>query len=99
MRKIVLLAPALLCAAACATASEDTVGPANPSSGACNAAGTEHFVGQPRSDATGVAILKATGATVVRWATPDMMMTMEFRADRVTVHVGTDGRIGRIVCG
>lgn len=99
MRKIALLAPALLSAAACATASDNAPAPANPSSGTCNAAGTERFVGQPRSEATGKAILKATGATVIRWATPDMMMTMEFSADRVTVHVGTDGRIGSIVCG
>jgi hypothetical protein len=31
--------------------------------------------------------------------TPGMMVTMDFLATRVTVHVGEDGRITRIVCG
>jgi hypothetical protein len=101
MRKIACLAPALAIAAcAAAPAAKDTPGPpATAPTGECNAAGTERFVGQARSAETGNAILAATGASQIRWVTPGMMVTMEFSAMRVTVHVGEDGRITRIVCG
>ena len=67
--------------------------------GECQAGRGEAFVGQPVSSETGQAILTATGAKTLRWAAPDMMMTMEFNAERVTVHYGTDMRIGQVACG
>ena len=73
--------------AGCAT----TPGPAEPG-GTCSAAPGQAFVGQTVSEEIGRKILAATGARVLRWAAPDMMMTMEFSAERVTVHYGTDNR-------
>lgn len=103
MRNIACLAPALAIAAcAAAPAASDAPPPGSPapaSGGECNAAGTESFIGQRRSPETGNAILAATGSSQLRWVTPGMMVTMEFLATRVTVHVGEDGRITRIVCG
>ena len=103
MRKIACLAPALAVAAcAAAPANSDAPAAAAPvpaSAGECNAAGTERFIGQRRSPETGDAILAATGSRQIRWITPGMMVTMEFLPSRVTVHVGEDGRITRIVCG
>jgi hypothetical protein len=40
-----------------------------------------------------------SGARSVRVAQPGMAMTMDFRADRLTVMVGEDGRIEVISCG
>lgn len=65
----------------------------------CNAAGATRFVGQPGTSETGAAIMRATGATVVRWAPPGYMLTMDFRADRVTVRLGPDRNILAINCG
>ena len=100
MRNFACLAPALAIAAcAAAPAAPDAPAPARASSGECNAAGTESFIGQRRSPETGDAILVATGSSQIRWVTPGMMVTMEFLPSRVTVHVGEDLRITRIVCG
>ena len=43
--------------------------------------------------------MRATHAAVLRWAPPGYMMTMDFRADRVTVRLGPDGKVTAINCG
>ena len=90
------LAFLLLAIAGCA--ATPVQGPTSPG-GTCTAGPGQTFVGQPVSEETGRKILAATGARILRWAAPDMMMTMEFSAERVTVHYGTNNRIGQIVCG
>ena len=72
---------------------------APPFEGMCDARAAQSFVGQPVSQEAGTAILRATGAKILRWAAPDTMMTMEFSPVRVTVHYGSDYRIGSIACG
>ncbi|MEO6225746.1 MAG: I78 family peptidase inhibitor, partial [Sphingomicrobium sp.] len=54
------------------------------------------FVGQPATSEAGAAILRATNAAVLRWAQFGMMMTMEYRMDRVTVRLGADNRITEV---
>ena len=102
MRRLVLLSPALL--AACASAPPPAEPAEIPVRGetpghTCNAAGTDKFIGQPGTSETGAAILHATNAAALLWAPPGYMMTMEFRADRVTVYLGPDQKITRINCG
>lgn len=104
MRKILLVLP--LAIAGCAAPASQTPSPAAPPApivamggGTCQEGRGDAFVGQPVNGETGEAILRATGAKTLRWAAPDMMMTMEFSAERVTVHYGTDNRIGKVVCG
>ena len=89
MRKLVLLAPVLL--AACAT----TGTPGHT----CDAAGTHRFIGQPGTSETGAAVMQATHSAVLRWAPPGTALTMDYREDRVTVHLGPDGKITEIKCG
>ena len=85
---------AVLALASCATL------PATGGSTAvCDATGSEKFIGQPGTSETGAAILAATHASTLRWATPGMMMTMEFNASRVTVRLGPDGKIAAVNCG
>jgi hypothetical protein len=96
MRKPLLLVPALL--AACATTPAPPVQGVTPGH-TCDAAGAQSFVGQPGNSETGAAILSATHAAVLRWAPPGYMMTMDFRADRVTVYLGPDYRITKVSCG
>jgi hypothetical protein len=97
MRKLLLFAPALL--AACATAPAPTPVHGVTPGRTCNAGGTGSFIGQSGNSETGAAILAATHAAVLRWAPPGYMMTMDFRADRVTVWLGPDYKITKISCG
>jgi hypothetical protein len=43
--------------------------------------------------------MRATRAAVLRWAPPGIMLTMDFRADRVTIYLGPDGKITKLSCG
>jgi hypothetical protein len=97
MRKIMLVAPALL--AACATAPAATPVHGVTPGHKCDAAGTGRFIGQPGTQVTGAAIKRATNAAVLRWAPPGVMLTMDFREDRVTVYLGPDKKITKINCG
>jgi len=98
LRKLVLVAgPVLL--AACATAPAEPVVHGQTPGHTCDAAGTDRFIGQPGTGETGTAIMRATHAAVLRWAPPGYMLTMDFRADRVTVHLGPDYKVTDIKCG
>ena len=105
MRKILLLTPALLAACAANTPPQDSPGPQpTPIHGVtaghkCESGGTDRFVGQSGTSETGAAIKRATHAAVLRWAPPGYMLTMDYREDRVTVHLGTDYKVTEIKCG
>ena len=97
MHKLILIAPAML--AACAAAPAGPMVHGETPGHECKADGTDQFLGQPGNTETGRAILRATRAAVLRWAPPGYMMTMDFRADRVTVALGPDDKITKINCG
>ena len=43
--------------------------------------------------------MRATHAAVLRWAPPGYMLTMDYRADRVTVRLDEARKILSINCG
>lgn len=65
----------------------------------CNADAAQRFIGRTPDEATVTAARAASGATAVRVLTPEMMVTMEFRGDRLNLRVGSDGRIASVTCG
>lgn len=98
MRKTaLLLAPALLvaCAAAPAQTPVHGVTPGHT----CDASKTSGFIGKAGTRAVGAAIKDVTNAAVLRWAPPGYMLTMDFRADRVTIWLNSDRKITKISCG
>ncbi len=97
MRKAILFAPSLL--AACATAPAATPIHGETPGHTCQKAGTERFIGKAGNRENGAAIKRASHAAVLRWAPPGTMLTMDFRADRVTVHLDDHSRITKINCG
>ena len=97
MRSFALLAPALL--AACSTAPAEPIIHGETPGHKCDAAGTDRFIGQAGTSDTGAAIMRATHSAVLRWAPPGYAMTMDFRADRVTVTLDESYKITRINCG
>jgi hypothetical protein len=97
MRRLPLLAPALL--VACATApTEIPVHGVTPGH-KCDATDTGRFIGQSGTSETGTAIMRATHAAVLRWAPPGVMLTMDFREDRVTVRLDASRKIIAVNCG
>jgi hypothetical protein len=97
MRKVALLAPALV--AACATApAEPPVHGAVPGR-ICNAAGSDRFIGQDATSETGAKIMRATNSAVLRWAPPGVMLTMDFSTSRVTVRLDSGHKVTAIDCG
>jgi hypothetical protein len=65
----------------------------------CNAGAVSALVGKTRSAEVEAEALKLSGAKAVRWLAPDSMATMDFRPDRLNLHLGTDGKIGSARCG
>ena len=57
------------------------------------------FVGQAASQELGAEMLRATGARTLRWVAKGMMVTMDFREDRLTVWLTADNRVERANCG
>ena len=67
--------------------------------GECDAAPAQRYVGQKADSTVVQAALTATKAKQVRVIEPDMMVTMDFRSDRLNVRVDKDGKIIEITCG
>lgn len=94
-----LLIAALIIPTACATAPAEPPVRGETPGRICNADGSARFIGRPGTSETGAEILRATNSAVLRWAPPGSMMTMDFSASRVTVHLGPDNRVTQISCG
>jgi hypothetical protein len=85
--------------AACSTAPADPPIHGVTPGHKCQTAETDRFIGQAANSESGAAIMRASHAAVLRWAPPGVMLTMDYREDRVTVHLGPDGKITEIKCG
>jgi hypothetical protein len=72
--------------------------PAPRIDGECKAEPGQRFVGQKATEEAGWKLLAATGARVIRWVPPRTMVTMDFRADRLTVSYDDDMVIERVAC-
>ena len=89
---------AMTTTASCSTQAQAPV--ASPAgSGVCVPNGLERFVGKSRNDESGAEIRRQSGASTIRWVPEGMMVTMDFREERVTVHLDRSNRIKRVVCG
>lgn len=65
----------------------------------CSDTGLGHFVGQAASEDVGTQMLAASGAKNLRWGPPGAAMTMDFRADRLTVAYDENMLIVSARCG
>ena len=92
-RSALFLGPLALCA--CATAAP----PSGPLRTQCRTEGLAAFAGREATSDVGAEILRVSGARTLQWVQPGMMVTMEFRADRVRVWLAPGNRIERAACG
>lgn len=98
---------AALFLAACTTtgtgggvAGDGIVGGSPPEiAGKCDASDAQVLIGERVSEEIGQRLLNITGAEMLRWGPPRTAMTMDFRADRLTVSYDDDMAITRISCG
>lgn len=99
MRKLVLVAPAALLACAAQPRVPVGIDQVPPGSTCVPSAALDTFRGQPASAQVGAQIMAAARAPHLRWVAHGMIVTMEYRANRVTAWLGADSRIERVVCG
>jgi hypothetical protein len=64
----------------------------------CDNSNIQQFVGKQRSPELEKQMLSVSGAAFVRWAEFGTMVTMEYRADRLTVFLDANNRVDRISC-
>lgn len=96
MRALILVA-SMAPLAACAIAQSDATATSTPG-GTCRPQPLAQFVGQPSSQQLGERILAESGARVIRWVPKGGVVTMEFRADRVTVSLDEANRVETANC-
>ncbi|MEE2567196.1 I78 family peptidase inhibitor [Hyphobacterium marinum] len=92
MRLIALAS--FLALAACATMPEDPVDPVDPDAPACAADSYQHLVGQPIGEVDTETLPHPT-----RVVPHGVAVTMEYRADRMTVWLDRRDHIERVQCG
>lgn len=68
-------------------------------SGECKADALASFAGQKATAEVGAAMMNASGARTLRWVPPRTAVTMDFRADRLTVSYDDAMVIERASCG
>jgi hypothetical protein len=74
--------------------------PARAESGhRCDAAKARALIGRKRSPAVEREALRLSGAARVRWIPPGTMVTMDYRPDRLNLHLDRKGRIVSVNCG
>lgn len=67
--------------------------------GQCRAEPAAGMIGRKMSDEAGQRALVLTGAAKVRWVRPGQAITMDYRTDRLNIHLDEKDRITRFSCG
>ncbi|HTM94875.1 MAG TPA: I78 family peptidase inhibitor [Croceibacterium sp.] len=93
---VLVIACALLSACAVTPPPRDEPPPRH--AGECSADAAQHLVGSKATGETGAELMRLTHATTLRWVPPRTAVTMDFRADRLTVSYDDDMVITRISC-
>ncbi len=97
MRIIVTLSMLCMGLAGCADGGPQSA--STPPQAQCDNSKLDGFVGQKASADLGAKMLAASGAKALRWGPPRSAMTMDFRADRLTVAYDDDMTILSARCG
>lgn len=87
--------------AGCATAVPGSPYPGGNSADryVCRNTMLEQFVGRPAAAELGNEIIRASGSKTLQWVSAGMMVTMDFRQDRVRIYLDDKNRVSRVSCG
>jgi hypothetical protein len=96
------LAGLLMMTSACTTPTDSK--PSPPEHGAtpgqrCDDTKAQGLVGQAGTQDLGARALALTGAARLRWIRPGDAVTMDYRTDRLNIHLDARGRVERLSCG
>ena len=96
MRLIFMLAPLSLLA--CAQPEMDE--PADLSAGEpCDPSIFDDYIGQDATQAVAAEMMEKSGARLMRWIRPDMAVTMDYRPNRLNIHIDDNDKIVSANCG
>jgi hypothetical protein len=87
--------------AACTTAAaggEEPI-PERGTGKTCDAAKAQSLVGRVADEALGAEAMRLTGAGALRWVPQGAMVTMDYRPDRLNIHLGPRNEVTKIACG
>ena len=65
----------------------------------CDARKVQTMIGQTATQALGGEAVRAAGARTMRWIAPDSAYTMDYRTDRLNIHLDARNRVTKIDCG
>lgn len=100
MRRILMAAAALsVLAGGCKTFAEDESLPKDEERFTCDAARVQSLIGQTASQGLGGEAMRTSGARTIRWIPPGSAVTMDFRTDRLNLHLDAQNRVTKIDCG
>lgn len=68
-------------------------------SGRCDAAGAQFAVGQQASAALLAQARSKAGAQDARFISPNDVLTLEYRSERVNLNTDANGKVTRVNCG
>lgn len=96
--------------AACASTSDSDSAPPPPSSGqsqsgaanaggACDMSLVQYAIGAPFNEANVAQLQSESGATQARVLRPGSAATMDYREDRLNIHLDSDDKVEALRCG
>ncbi len=104
-RATAALLAAMLALAGCAASdapppAEPAAPPAAaPAEATCDASMLTDLVGQTASEALAADAMKRSGSRSMRWLSPGMAVTMDFRADRLNIELDAKNKVVSSRCG
>ena len=72
---------------------------AHGSGAVCKADGLADLVGRPGTAELGAQALNRAGARTLRWIQPGTAVTMDYRQDRLDIHLDAHNVVTRVNCG
>ena len=93
---MIRLLPLLALLGACAAAPQPQV---IGSGAVCKADGLADLVGKPATADLGAQALERAGARTLRWIQPGTAVTMDFRQDRLDIHLDEQNVVKQLACG
>ncbi len=96
---VTLLLPLLAACVPPASLQPADAGPMVKGDGRCDTAPVSWAVGQKADEQVMKKVWRQSGAGLVRLIAPGQAVTMDFRHDRINVHVDAGNNITRLACG
>lgn len=95
----ILIGALLAMSAGCAAAPPAEDDSAPKGNGRCDAAPAQKLIGRARSKAVAAEARRLSGAAAFRWIPEGGVATMDYREDRLNIHLDSRNRIARLDCG